>query len=67
MLGLLKFFLFLITGLFILRLAAPYLLKFFLQRLSKKMQQQQSEAHRNTPTKETTKDLGEYIDYEELD
>jgi len=67
LLGLLKFFLFLITGLFILRLAAPFLLKFFLQRLSKKMQQQQTEAHRNTPTKETKKDLGEYIDYEELD
>jgi hypothetical protein len=31
------------------------------------MQQQQTQAHHNAPTKETTKDLGEYIDYEELD
>ena len=66
MLGLLKFFLFLITGLLIFRVAAPYLLKFMLQRLAKNMQPPQTKTPK--PTKnEASKDLGEYIEYEEVD
>ena len=47
----------------------PWLLMYFVHRLSKKMAQQQntSTPPPPTPKKKTTNDLGEYIDYEEID
>ena len=54
------------TGLLIFRIAAPYLLKFMLQRLTKNMQPPQTKTPK-PPKNEASKDLGEYIEYEEVD
>ena len=47
----------------------PWLLMYFVHRLTKKMAQQQkhSTQTQRTPKKKSTNDLGDYIDYEEID
>ena len=47
----------------------PWLLMYFVHRLTKKMAQQQkhSTQPQPTPKKKSTNDLGDYIDYEEID
>ena len=70
MVGLLKFFLILTIFVYILRLLSPFFVKYFLRRLSKKMQRFDSENF-SSPTKKndlkTKNEMGEYIDYEEID
>ena len=58
----------------LLRRLTPWILRFFMSRLFKKVQEQQSQQQDQTKTatnpkktKTSSKDLGEYIDYEEID
>ena len=70
----LEFILIFFALILLLRKLAPWILRFFMSRLFKKVQEQQSQ-HRDQPktrtnpkkTKTSSKDLGEYIDYEEID
>ena len=47
----------------------PWLLMYFVHRLTKKMAQQQKHSTQTPPTpkNKSTNDLGDYIDYEEID
>jgi hypothetical protein len=57
---------------FLLRKLAPWIIRFFLGRLFKMAQRQQSQQQQKVKTnskkpKTNSEDLGEYIDYEEID
>tara|TARA_B100000963_G_C22148504_1_gene460674 strand:+ start:314 stop:550 length:237 start_codon:yes stop_codon:yes gene_type:complete len=68
--GLLKLFLILTLIVYILRFIAPFIIKYLLNRLSKKMQYSDtdlSSSSRKKETKKTKNEMGEYIDYEEID
>ena len=70
MVALLKFFLFLILIVYIFRLISPFIVKYLISRLSKKMQNFYVDLFYFTPKKEPKKTIeeeGEYIDYEEID
>lgn len=70
MVGLLKLFLILTLIVYILRFIAPFIIKYLLNRLSKKMQYSDtdlSSSSRKKETKKTKNEMGEYIDYEEID
>ena len=70
MVGLLKFFLILTVIVYIFRFIAPFIVKYLLNRLSKKMQHFDADLSSSPPkkeTKKTKKEMGEYIDYEEID
>ena len=70
MVALLKFFLFLILIVYIFRLISPFIVKYLISRLSKKMQNFYVDLFYSTPKKEPKKTIeeeGEYIDYEEID
>lgn len=70
MIGLLKFFLILTIIVYIFRLISPFIVKFLLNRLSKKMQYFDADFFSSPPpkdTKKTKQEIGEYIDYEEID
>ena len=71
----LEFILIFFALILLLRRLAPWILRFFMSRLFRKVQEQQSQ-QRDQPKTTTTnpkkaktssKDLGEYIDYEEID
>ena len=68
--GLLKFFLILTVIVYIFRFIAPFIVKYLLNRLFKKMQYFDADLSSSFPKKETKKtknEMGEYIDYEEID
>lgn len=68
--GLLKFFLILTVIVYVFRFIAPFIVKYLLNRLSKKMQYFDADLSSSPPkkeTKKTKKEMGEYIDYEEID
>ena len=70
MVGLLKFFLILTVIVYIFRFIAPFIVKYLLNRLFKKMQYSDADLSSSFPKKETKKtknEMGEYIDYEEID
>ena len=70
MVGLLKFFLILTLIVYLFRFVSPYIVKFLIHRLSKKMQHFDADFSSSPPKKETKKtknEMGEYIDYEEID
>ena len=70
MIGLLKFLVILMVTLYFFRWISPFLLKYFMERLFKKMQQPQTEDQHRSPHKKSQKkieEMGEYIDYEEID
>ncbi len=70
MVGLFKFFLILTLIFYILRFIAPFIVKYLLNRLSKKMQYFDADLSSSPLKKETKKtknEIGEYIDYEEID
>jgi len=71
---LLEFILIFFALILLLRRLTPWILRFFMSRLFKKVQEQQSQQQGQTKTatnpkktKTFSKDLGEYIDYEEID
>ncbi len=70
----LEFILIFFALILLLRRLTPWILRFFMSRLFKKVQEQQSQQQGQTKTatnpkktKTSSKDLGEYIDYEEID
>ena len=70
MVGLFKFFLILPLIVYIFRFIAPFIVKYLLNRLSKKMQYFDADLSSSPLKKETKKtknEIGEYIDYEEID
>ena len=70
MVGLLKFFLILTLIVYIFKLITPFIVKYLLNRLSKKMQYFDADLSSSSLKKETKKtknEIGEYIDYEEID
>jgi len=71
---LLEFILIFFALILLLRRLTPWILRFFMSRLFKKVQEQQSQQQGQTKTatnpkktKTSSEDLGEYIDYEEID
>lgn len=71
---LLEFILIFFALIFLFRRLAPWILRFFMIRLFKKVQEQQTEQQKQSKsttnpnkTKKSSDDLGEYIDYEEID
>ncbi len=70
----LEFILIFFALILLLRRLTPWILRFFMSRLFKKVQEQQAQQQDQTKTatnpkkaKTSSKDLGEYIDYEEID
>lgn len=70
----LEFILIFFALILLLRRLTPWILRFFMSRLFKKVQEQQSQQQGQTKTatnpkktKTSSEDLGEYIDYEEID
>ncbi|MDG1263333.1 MAG: DUF4834 domain-containing protein [Flavobacteriaceae bacterium] len=68
----LEFILIIFAVIFLLRKLAPWIIRFFLGRLFKMAQRQQSQQQQKAKTntkkpKTNSEDLGEYIDYEEID
>ena len=70
LLGLFKFF-FILTGvIYLFRWISPFIVKYLLNRLVKKMgdlNPNESVIKEERPPKKNEKDLGEYVDYEEID
>ena len=65
-----KVLLFIILGYYLLRLVSPFLLRFFISRLSKNVEKEFRKNNReNTKgqNKSKSSNIGEYIDYEEID
>ena len=67
MVGLIMFFLILTVLVYVFRFIAQFIVKYLLNRLSKKMQHFDADLSSSPPKKETKKEMGEYIDYEEID
>lgn len=70
MLGLFKFFLILTGVIYLLRWLSPFIVKYLLNRLVKKMgnlNPNDISNNQQKPPKKKEKDMGEYIDYEEID
>lgn len=70
----LEFILIFFALIFLLRRLAPWILRFLMARLFKKVQEQQSKQQKqrkettaSIKTPKSSEDLGEYIDYEEID
>ena len=69
MLGLFKFFLILTGVIYLLRWLSPFIVKYLLNRLVKKMgnlNPNDISNNQQKPPKKKEKDMGEYIDYEEI-
>jgi hypothetical protein len=65
---LLKFLLFFLGGIYLLRLLSPFLFKLMFSSLAKKANKAQSSEPQKKPKKKKASDsLGEYIDYEEVE
>tara|TARA_Y100000996_G_scaffold357522_1_gene298797 strand:- start:710 stop:922 length:213 start_codon:yes stop_codon:yes gene_type:complete len=70
MLGLFKFFLILTGVIYLLRWLSPFIVKYLLNVLVKKMgnlNPNDVSNNQQKPPKKKEKDMGEYIDYEEID
>ena len=70
MLGLFKFFLILTGVIYLLRWLSPFIVKYLLNVLVKKMGNlypNDVSNNQQKPPKKKEKDMGEYIDYEEID
>ena len=70
MLGLFKFFLILTGVIYLLRWLSPLIVKYLLNRLVKKMgnlNPNDISNNKQKSAKKKEKDMGEYIDYEEID
>tara|TARA_B000000557_G_C20692663_1_gene408047 strand:+ start:628 stop:840 length:213 start_codon:yes stop_codon:yes gene_type:complete len=70
MLGLFKFFLILTGVIYLLRWISPFILKYLFNRLIKKMgnlNPNETKNKKQKPSRKEKKDMGEYIDYEEID
>ena len=70
MLGLFKFFLILMGFIYLLRWISPFIVKYLLNRLIKKMgnlNPNDISNNKQKSSKKKEKDMGEYIDYEEID
>ena len=70
MLGLFKFFLILTVIIYLLRWISPFILKYLFNRLIKKMgnlNPNETKNKKQKPSRKEKKDMGEYIDYEEID
>ena len=70
MLGLFKFFLILTGVIYLLRWLSPFIVKYLLNRLVKKMgnlNPNDISNNKQKSSKKKEKDMGEYIDYEEID
>jgi hypothetical protein len=70
LIGLLKFLLIFFGFTYLFRLIKPFILRYLLKKVSKKMGDFKTEAPVNKEEKKDKKnaqDLGEYIDYEEID
>jgi len=70
MLGLFKFFLIITGVIYLLRWLSPFIVKYLLNRLVKKMGNLNPNDifdNQPKPPKKKEKDMGEYIDYEEID
>ncbi len=70
MLGLFKFFLILTGVIYLLRWLRPFIVKYLLNVLVKKMgnlNPNDVSNNQQKPPKNKEKDMGEYIDYEEID
>ncbi len=71
----LEFILIFFALIYLLRKLAPWILRFFISRFFVKVKEQQSQHQKNqyssktnpNKTKSSSEDLGEYIDYEEID
>lgn len=65
---LLKFLLFFLGGIYLLRLLSPFLFKLMFSSLAKKVNKaQSSEPKKKSKKKKASDTLGEYIDYEEVE
>ena len=65
---LLKFLLFFLGGIYLLRLLSPFLFKLMSSSLAKKANKaQSSEPKKKSKKKKASDTLGEYIDYEEVE
>ena len=65
---LLKFLLFFLGGIYLVRLLSPFLFKLMFSRLAKKANKAQSSEPKKKPKNKKASDtLGEYIDYEEVE
>ena len=64
-----KFFLFIITGYCILKYIFPFLLRVLISRLTRNVQKEFNRKSNMDPKKNKPKssNIGEYIDYEEID
>ena len=65
-----KVLLFIILGYYLLRLVSPFLLRFFISRLSKNVEKEFRKNNREKTkdqNKSKSSNMGEYIDYEEID
>ena len=65
-----KVLLFIILGYYLLRLVSPFLLRFFISRLSKNVEKEFRKNNREKTkdqNKSKSSNIGEYIDYEEID
>ena len=70
MVGLLKFFLILTVIVYFFRFISPFIVKFLINRIFKKMQNFDADLSSSPLKKEdkkTKEKIGEYIDYEEID
>tara|TARA_X000000950_G_scaffold245456_1_gene302331 strand:+ start:62 stop:274 length:213 start_codon:yes stop_codon:yes gene_type:complete len=70
MLGLFKFFLILMGVIYLLRWISPFIVKYLLNRIIKKMgnlNPNDISNNKQKSAKKKEKDMGEYIDYEEID
>jgi len=68
--GLIKFLLILTVIVYLFRIISPFFIKYFINRLAKKMEHFDANNPSTPPpkkTKKTDKEMGEYIDYEEID
>ena len=65
-----KVLLFIILGYYLLRLVSPFLLRFFISRLSKNVEKEfgkNNKENTKDQNKSKSSNMGEYIDYEEID
>jgi len=63
----LKFVLFFLCGIYILRLLSPFLFKILLSSFLKKAKESKVKEYKKRTKKRTSQSFGEYIDYEEVE
>ena len=63
----LKFLLFFLGGIYILRFLSPLLFKILISSLLKKAKESKTKEYKKRTKKTTSQSFGEYIDYEEVE